>query len=215
MKIINNKLAFPIWKFIYLLAAIVLPSIGATLFVILQTFTGNVMFKEALFWLIFLISLLVQIIFLVIFYFFIKKQTIDNKFRKRQIIFFLCMVLILAPLMFAVSITSIDLFNHYINTYSIAEFEKSETSPMVELSGLPITSEFFTLYSRMNLTLLSLFAGFFVGLLFMDKIQKERKLKMLIYFFGSIIGGAILALVAVAVFIMLHWILFALFGTLI
>ena len=105
-------MALTAWKLAYLSACIALPSIGVTLLVIMSSFLDTALHSGNILWLILLLSMLFQIIFLVILYRFMRKQKIDAEFRKRQIIFFLCVVLVLAPLIFAFSVTLIDILNH-------------------------------------------------------------------------------------------------------
>ena len=53
-----------LWSLVYMLAVIVLPSMGVTLILILSSFLGGAMITEMIFWIILVGIIFVQIIFL-------------------------------------------------------------------------------------------------------------------------------------------------------
>ncbi|ODS39273.1 MAG: hypothetical protein A7316_05910 [Candidatus Altiarchaeales archaeon WOR_SM1_86-2] len=204
----KSEMHLCIWKLFYVLAVILLPSIGVTLLVILSSFSGEGVISEVLFWLMLFFVIIFQVIFLIKFRQFIRERAMDWKRGKHHVMFFLFMVLLLAPTLFAYSITVEEIFIAIFETLSMEELgEESGGAAMIQISLLAVTTEFLRTYTIINLTLLSIFAGFFIGTLRTDKLPD--------YILESTAFGIVLAIISTLIFFVVWGVIVSFFGPMI
>lgn len=139
----------------------ILPSKGAILVVILSTFSGTSI-NEALFWLILIFEVFLQASFLVIF-FRIRDDITKLGLSAPCVLLLLVVILIGSPFLFAESHQFITILT---NIYSVMDVPIPSHSPaMISMRTLPITPEFFWIYSIANLAISAFFGALLIGLI--------------------------------------------------
>jgi len=114
--------------------------------------------------------------------------------------FILFAILIGTPLLLGVSITFVEVFSAIFATIDVGSMEGAGQTSMISLEGLSITPEFFNMYAIFVLMISGFFGGIMIGVIQTGKAS------------SGITMGPALAIVAIVIFMVLHAVLFKVFG---
>jgi len=115
--------------------------------------------------------------------------------------FILFAVLIGAPLLLGVSITFVEIFSAIFETIDVGSMEGAAAqASMISLEGLSIDPDFFWMYAVLVLIISGFFGGIMIGVIQSGKAS------------SGLTMAPILAIIAVVIFVILHRVLFGVFG---
>lgn len=158
----KQKVNVYLWNFIYILMVGMLPSIGMSQLVVSSSYSG-ITISERIFLRVVYIEILLQTLLLIVLYLFVKNSITKLKLTIYHAVFILSTVLVIIPLLSALSMNHIENFS---SAFARGEIPiSSQASPgMISITPLFITPAFFSSYLIVNWVISAFFGALFIVL---------------------------------------------------
>lgn len=157
------KVNVHLWNLIYILMVGMLPSMGMSQLVVSSAYSG-ITISERVFWSVVYIEILLQTLLLIALYLFVKNSITNLKLTIHHTVFILSTVLIIIPLLSALSMNHMETFGATLAHEEISISSQASLG-MISITPLPVSPAFFSSYLTVNLTISAFFGAFLIGLM--------------------------------------------------